>query len=56
MLRGKREDGCHCFAGVIGWHKGSMNQQEILFYILFATRYTCYLDKYERSCYDIETV
>jgi hypothetical protein len=34
MLRGKCQDGCHSFAVVIGWHKRSMNLQEILIYIL----------------------
>jgi hypothetical protein len=53
MLRGKRQDGCQSSAEVIGWHKRSMNPQEILVYILFATRY---LDKHERSRYEIETV
>lgn len=33
-------------AEVIGWHKGSMYPPEILDRILFATRYTRYLDKH----------
>jgi putative transposase len=42
----KREDGCHSPAEVIGWHKGTMYPQEVLDRILFATRYTRYLDKH----------
>ena len=42
----QREDGCHSPAEVLGWHKGTMYPQEILDRILFATRYTRYLDKH----------
>ncbi|HBE26206.1 MAG TPA: hypothetical protein DDW33_11025 [Ktedonobacter sp.] len=42
----KRDDGCHSPAEVIGWHKGTMYPQEVLDRILFATRYTRYLDKH----------
>jgi putative transposase len=41
----KREDGCHSPAQVIGWHKGTMYPESVLNRILFATRYTRYLDK-----------
>ena len=41
----KREDGCHSPAQVIGWHKGTMYPEAVLNRILFATRYTRYLDK-----------
>jgi hypothetical protein len=42
----KREDGCHSPAEVIGWHKGTMYPEAVLDRILFATRYTRYLDKH----------
>ncbi|TMC14056.1 MAG: hypothetical protein E6J34_24070 [Chloroflexi bacterium] len=42
----KREDGCHSPAQVIGWHKGTMYPEAVLDRILFATRYTRYLDKH----------
>ncbi len=42
----KREDGCHSPAEVIGWHKGTMYPESVLDRILFATRYTRYLDKH----------
>ncbi len=42
----KREDGCHSPAEVIGWHKGAMYPESVLDRILFATRYTRYLDKH----------
>jgi Integrase core domain. len=42
----KREDGCHSPAEVIGWHKGTMYPDSVLDRILFATRYTRYLDKH----------
>lgn len=42
----KRTDGCHSPAEVIGWHKGTMYPPQILDRILFATRYTRYLDKH----------
>ena len=42
----KREDGCHSPAEVIGWHKGTMYPASVLDRILFATRYTRYLDKH----------
>lgn len=41
----KREDGCHSPAEVLGWHKGTMYPAGILDRILFATRYTRYLDQ-----------
>jgi len=40
----KREDGRHSPAEVIGWQKGTMYPVEVLNRILFATRYTRYLD------------
>ena len=42
----KREDGCHSPAEVLGWHKGTMYPEAALDRILFATRYTRYLDKH----------
>jgi len=42
----KREDGCHSPASVIGWQKGTMYPESVLDRILFATRYTRYLDKH----------
>jgi putative transposase len=42
----KREDGRHSPAEVIGWHKGTMYPESMLNRILFATRYTRYLDKH----------
>lgn len=42
----KREDGRHSPASVIGWHKGTMYPESVLDRILFATRYTRYLDKH----------
>jgi hypothetical protein len=42
----KREDGCHSPAEVIGWHKGTMYPESVLDRILFATRFTRYLDKH----------
>lgn len=42
----KREDGCHSPAEVIGWHKGTIYPASVLDRILFATRYTRYLDKH----------
>lgn len=42
----KREDGCHSPAEVLGWHKGTMYSAEVLDRILFATRYTRYLDQH----------
>lgn len=42
----KREDGCHSPAEVIGWHKGTMYEASVLDRILFATRYTRYLDQH----------
>src|SRR5258708_12195248 len=42
----QREDGCHSPAQVIGWHKGTMVPEETLNRILFATRYTRYLDRH----------
>lgn len=42
----KREEGCHSPAEVIGWHKGTMYSVEVLDRILFATRYTRYLDQH----------
>lgn len=42
----KREDGCHSPAEVIGWQKGTMYPESVLDRILFATRFTRYLDKY----------
>ncbi|MGZ3618571.1 MAG: helix-turn-helix domain-containing protein, partial [Ktedonobacteraceae bacterium] len=42
----KREDGCHSPAEVLGWHKGTMYPESVLDRILFATRYTRYLDKH----------
>jgi len=41
----KREDGCHSPASVLGWHKGTMYPVGVLDRILFATRYTRYLDQ-----------
>ena len=41
----KREDGCHSPVQVLAWHKGTMYPAEFLDRILFATRYTRYLDK-----------
>ena len=40
----KREDGCHSPAEVLGWQKGTMYPETVLDRILFATRYTRYLD------------
>lgn len=42
----QREDGCHSPAQVLGWHKGTMYPEAVLNRILFATRYTRYLDKH----------
>src|SRR5215471_19435337 len=42
----KREDGYHIPAHVMGWHKGTMYPVEVLDRILFATRYTRYLDQH----------
>ncbi|HTD19075.1 MAG TPA: DDE-type integrase/transposase/recombinase, partial [Ktedonobacteraceae bacterium] len=42
----KREDGRHSPASVMGWHKGTMYPESVLDRILFATRYTRYLDKH----------
>lgn len=42
----KREDGRHSPAEVIGWQKGTMYPVEVLDRILFATRYTRYLDQH----------
>jgi putative transposase len=42
----KREDGCHSPAEVLGWHKGTRYPESVLDRILFATRYTRYLDKH----------
>lgn len=42
----QRTDGCHSPAEVIGWHKGTMYPESVLDRILFATRYTRYLDKH----------
>ena len=42
----KREDGRHSPAEVLGWHKGTMYPEAVLDRILFATRYTRYLDKH----------
>jgi transposase len=42
----KREDGCHSPAEVMGWHKGTMYPEAVLDRILFATRFTRYLDKH----------
>ncbi len=42
----QREDGCHSPAEVIGWHKGTMVEDATLNRILFATRYTCQLDRH----------
>jgi Integrase core domain len=42
----KREDGYHSPAQVMGWHKGTMYPTEFLDRILFATRYTRYLDQH----------
>ncbi len=42
----KREDGRHSPAEVIGWQKGTMYPVEVLNRILFATRYTRYLDRH----------
>jgi len=42
----KREDGCHSPVQVLAWHKGTMYSAEFLDRILFATRYTRYLDKH----------
>src|SRR5947208_12234587 len=41
----KREDGCHSPVQVLAWHKGTLYPAEFLDRILFATRYTRYLDK-----------
>lgn len=45
-----RDDGCRSPAEVIGWHKGMLVPGETLNRILFATRYTRYLDRYGYSC------
>lgn len=42
----KREDGCHSPTEVIGWQKGTMYPEAVLDRILFAIRYTRYLDKH----------
>lgn len=42
----KREDGSHSPAEVLGWHKGTRYPASVLDRILFATRYTRYLDKH----------
>lgn len=42
----KREDGRHSPAEVMGWHKGTMYPEAVLDRILFATRWTRYLDKH----------
>lgn len=42
----KREDGCHSPAEVLGWQKGTMYPETVLDRILFATRYTRFLDKH----------
>jgi hypothetical protein len=42
----KREDGWHSPAEVMGWHKGTMYPEAVLDRILFATRFTRYLDKH----------
>jgi hypothetical protein len=41
-----RDDGCHSPAEVMGWHKGTLVPEETLNRILFATRYTRYLDRH----------
>jgi putative transposase len=41
----KREDGCHSPAAVLGEQKGTVYPESVLNRILFATRYTRYLDK-----------
>lgn len=41
-----RDDGCHPPAEVMAWHKGTLVPEEKLNRILFATRYTRYLDRY----------
>lgn len=40
----ERQDGCLSPAQVLGWHKGTMYPETVLNRILFATRYTRYLD------------
>lgn len=40
-----REDGRHSPTDVLGWHKGTIYEASVLDRILFATRYTCQLDK-----------
>jgi hypothetical protein len=42
----KREDGCHSPASVIGECKGTMYPESVLNRILFATRYTRYLNRF----------
>jgi len=42
----KREDGCHSPAEVLGWQKGTVYPETVLDRILFATRYTRFLDKH----------
>jgi putative transposase len=44
----KREDGCHSPAAVLGGATGTMYPEAVLNRILFATRYTRYLDKPRR--------
>ena len=46
MKNESREDGCHSPAEVIGWYKGTLVPEETLNRLLFATRYTRYLDRY----------
>jgi putative transposase len=41
-----RDDGCHSPAQVLGGHTGTMYEPSVLDRILFATRYTRYLDKH----------
>ncbi len=42
----QREDGCHSPSEVIGWQKGTVVPESTLNRILFATRYTRYLDRH----------
>lgn len=42
----QREDGCHSPSEVIGWHKSTMVEDDTLNRILFATRYTRYLNRH----------
>jgi putative transposase len=45
----QREDGCHSPSEVIGWHKGTMVKDDTLNRILFATRYTRYLQRRDKT-------